>query len=426
MGLAFGIGARLTLGHQERDCFLAVNGNLSVPDTGAGTVAFADGTSITLAQATRGNLRALGFRRGAELLIASGHAELAVVHRWIGRWEVNAGPFAVHVTGTRFAVDWAPNGNHFKLSVLQGEVDVGGCSQSDRMPVRSGQRLEANGTTACLVLDSLEATPILPERTAPAQIASAVAGDRAATESSTGHRPQRKRSSSTGRVASRTMPLGVTPGPQADTASILPEAVFRDWRASAAADDDATTGSGQTTIGDNGNPTGDNPGFVRAVGGSGTRFSAAASKAPGHWVSDGGLLCTHGRIAEITCVDTEDQPRKCDWDTNWGVHMEWFPRPDRKAWGSHAASKIAIEFRGKSGIYQLVAHRHGDPDERWYCVQDYRSGRTVKPSDFSSSCRSKGGSSLTDFAAVDQFALQVTSQETPVAFGICLSAITLY
>jgi hypothetical protein len=426
LGLAFGIGARSTLGHQERDCFLARNGNLSVADARAGTVVFDDGTRITLAQATRGNLRAIGFRRGAELMIDSGHAELSVVHRWIGRWEVNAGPFAVHVTGTRFAVDWAPGDNRFKLRVLQGEVEVSGCSQSDRMPVRSGQRLEANGTTACLILDNVEATPIVPGKTAPAQLASAVAVDQATTESSTGHRTQRKRSSSTGRVAIRTMPLGVAPEVQADTASIMPEAVFRDWRASAAADDDAATGSGQTTIGDNSYPTGDNPGFVRAIGGSGTKFSAPASKAPGHWVSDGGLLCTHGRIAEITCVDTEDQPRKCDWDTNWGVHMEWFPRPDRKAWGSRAASKIAIEFHGKSGTYQLVAHRHGDPDERWYCVQDYRSGRTVKPSDFSFSCRSKGGSSLHDFATVDQFALQVTSQETPVAFGICLSAITLY
>jgi hypothetical protein len=428
LGLALGIGARLTLGHQERDCFLATNGILSVPDGRAGTMMFDDGTRITLGQATRGNLRALGFRRGAELTIESGHADLSVVHRWIGRWGVKAGPFDIRVTGTRFAVAWTPGDGHLDVQVTQGEVEVSGCSQADRTPVHAGQRLEANRTAACALVDDIEATPSLPAKAVPARMASAETVGKSAPETSTGHRAERKRNS-TGKTAPRTV-SSVTSKDAADTQSeiapLMPEAVFRDWRASAAADDDSPPGAGQTAIGENGNPAGDSTGFVRAMGGTGTKFSPRANKAPGHLVRDSGLLCTHGWISEISCVDREDHPRKCDWDTNWGVHMEWYPRTDRKAWGVHAASKIAVEFHGKSGLYQLVAHRRSDPDDRWYCVQDYRSGRAVTPSDFSSTCRPNTGSTLSDFADVDQFALQLKSQDAPVAFGICLSAITLY
>lgn len=428
LGLFFAIGSRLALGHQEHDCFLSADGNLSVSDSRAGSVVFDEGTRITLGAATRGNLHTLGFRRGAELAIESGHADLSVVHRWLGRWEVKAGPFNVRVTGTRFAVDWQPGDGRFDLRVSQGEVEVSGCTQSDRVPVRAGQRLEATSAAACAVTNDVDATPSLPAKAAPERTAASEVIEKFAADSSAGHRAERKKGSPAGKAANRHASRVAIKDPadaQAE-ASVIPEAVFRDWRASAAAAEDPTPGAGQTTGGETGGFSGESTGFVRAIGGAGTKFSPRANKVPGHLVRDGNLLCTHGWISEITCVDREDHPRKCDWDTNWGVHMEWYPRTDGKAWGSHAASKIAIEFHGKSGLYQLVAHRRNDPDDRWYCVQDYQSGRTVTPADFSSTCRPKGGSPLPNFADIDQFALQVTAQDSPVAFGICLSSITLY
>jgi hypothetical protein len=432
LGLAFAIASRLTLGHALHDCSLASEGSLSVPDSRVGIVAFDDGTHISLGQATRGNLHTLGFRRGAQLTLDRGHADLSVVHRWMGRWEVKAGPFAVLVTGTQFEVDWAPGDSRFGLHVRQGEVDVTGCPQRAHMRVHAGQRLDANGTTVCVMTDIPDATVRLLATALPVQTALAEAVEKNVTEKSAVHqgseaRAERKKVSPGSRthnvslVASRE-----PPGTRTENTAMMPEAAFRNWSSSFVADEGLSPGQGQATIGEKSNFSGENPGFVRAFGGAGTTFFSPADGAPGHLSRNDGLLCTRGRIAAIACRDIEDQPRKCNWDTNWGVHMEWYPRVDRKAWGSRAPSGIAFEFQGKPGMYQLVAHRHDDPSDKWYCVQDYRSGRTVTPSHFYSSCRSSGGSTLPDFTKVDQFALQVASQDDPVTFRICLSSITLY
>jgi len=109
-------------------------------------------------------------------------------------------------------------------------------------------------------------------------------------------------------------------------------------------------------------------------------------------------------------VDEAGQPKRCDWDTNWGVLMMWYTREDQKAWDGDARSRIAFEFRSNLGHYRLVAHRAGDPARRAYCVGNYRSGLNVAPSDFED-CWNSGGSRLTDFTKIDYFALQLLSEE---------------
>ena len=86
---------------------------------------------------------------------------------------------------------------------------------------------------------------------------------------------------------------------------------------------------------------------------------------------------------------------------------------------------MAIEFQGEPSRYRLFAHREGDSDRRAYCVGEYRSGQTVKPSDFALNCWT-GGQRLPDFSRIDYFALQVPSEDTWLTFKFCLSGISLF
>jgi hypothetical protein len=155
----------------------------------------------------------------------------------------------------------------------------------------------------------------------------------------------------------------------------------------------------------------------------GTTFSAGSLS--DHLYLDHDMLCTRGKIAELTCAD-EKIPARCNWATNWGVEIQWQPRTDSKAWGSPASSSIAIEYRGKPSHYRLVAHRQGDPLEKVYCIENYRSGQAVAPSDFKLDCWNPGGASLSDFTRIDSFSLQVASRETSRRFNFCLSAVSLF
>jgi TolA-binding protein len=66
---------------------------------------------------------------GAALTLERGHIEAHVVHREASRWQVAAGPFVVHVTGTRFKVGWDPQAEKLAVSVSEGRVEVTGGGQ---------------------------------------------------------------------------------------------------------------------------------------------------------------------------------------------------------------------------------------------------------------------------------------------------------
>ena len=67
-----------------------------------------------------------------------------MTHRPHARWHVSAGPFAVHVIGTRFDVQWNPEQDKFALDLKQGAVDVAGCAFEQGYHMHAGQRLEAS------------------------------------------------------------------------------------------------------------------------------------------------------------------------------------------------------------------------------------------------------------------------------------------
>jgi hypothetical protein len=439
-GVALWIAAGRTLSYQVEGCSLAADGSLLVPDGREGVVSFNDGTHITLDESSRSQVRPLGFWRGAQLTLHNGHADLSVVHRWGRRWEVLAGPFDVQVTGTHFEVDWAPARGRFRLEVSQGEVSVSGGPLPTRTPVHAGQRLDVDTTSAYVIMGDLGAADLAP---APPQTVPAVpapAPERTAAASGTvvppAKRPPRRKGASSGKTLGRGSPAlaqAELPAVQKDGAGAQTEApvppLGDNWSAAQAAEDEAARAGPprphRLTVGGNGALEGGPSGPVLVLAGSETWFSGAAGDVPGHVYLEGGMLCTRGVVYALTCVNEQLPAMRCDWDNNWGVALRWYPRANRGPWGHSASSGVALEFRGKRGPYRLIAHRAGDPDARVYCVENYRSGNSVAPSQFKSECWNNAGDSLPDFGQVEFFALQFSSEQTSRTFQYCLSAINL-
>jgi hypothetical protein len=79
---------------------------------------------------------------GAVVLVEQGklHAEI----RHVGpstSWKLQAGPFAVHVTGTRFDAGWEPASETLNLLVVEGSVVVSGPLLVPERAVAAGERL---------------------------------------------------------------------------------------------------------------------------------------------------------------------------------------------------------------------------------------------------------------------------------------------
>lgn len=86
---------------------------------------FSDDTRLELAPDSRlrvGDLR----DNGATVTLERGSVELAVHHEQDTSWQVAAGPWNVHVTGTRFAVNWDPKSEDFSVAISEGSVRIEG------------------------------------------------------------------------------------------------------------------------------------------------------------------------------------------------------------------------------------------------------------------------------------------------------------
>jgi hypothetical protein len=103
---------------------------------------FNEGTSAELAPKTRGRVASVS-PYGADLIIESGKARMAVVPRAHNHWTVRAGPFVVHVTGTRFELAWDPVKDRFVLDLYEGSVTLSGCVFGEGNAMAAGERVEA-------------------------------------------------------------------------------------------------------------------------------------------------------------------------------------------------------------------------------------------------------------------------------------------
>lgn len=437
------------LDHTVQGCLVSADGSVSAPADRECGVLFEDGTRISLARGTQGRIDAHSYRRGASFALDHGHVDLAVVHRASARWNVLAGPFDVRVTGTRFSVAWAPSSQRFALRVSEGEVHVSGCNQRPDTAVRAGQGLDGDSTQTCTDLQP----PPLPAVEPPiVPVAHAQAPEPPRTEPANPvvSRNERRRAQGGGKLAMR------SPEPPVKAERASPHATEpspsqltdRDWSASSGLAPEIKFGPRRLTVGRDGRLIGQEPGMISAIGGEATSFSFPTN-AEGYnqglttgiiqsrpalsfptnplgnnlYVEDG-ALCTRGRIAALNCSDEKLPFQRCNWKTNWGVLIQWRPR-DGHAWGDQATSSVALEYRGRTGVYRLVAHREGDPDDLTFCVDGYRPGQRVTPSQFNLRCWTDSGTHLPDFSKVDAFSLQVSSEETSQRFRFCVSAIDL-
>jgi hypothetical protein len=100
---------------------------------------FDDGTRVELAP--QGELRVADLRsNGATIQLDHGEVALAVHHEDDTSWQVAAGPWSVHVTGTQFSVAWNPTTEHFRVAVIEGSVRVEG-PEGDVAKLRAGESL---------------------------------------------------------------------------------------------------------------------------------------------------------------------------------------------------------------------------------------------------------------------------------------------
>lgn len=107
-------------------------------------VRFSEGSLVALTPGAR--LRVLETNdNGAGLLLERGTLEARIAHAsGDTSWVVRAGPFAVHVTGTRFALAWDATGEHLDLTMREGSVVVTGPLLPPGRSVVAGEHLSVS------------------------------------------------------------------------------------------------------------------------------------------------------------------------------------------------------------------------------------------------------------------------------------------
>jgi hypothetical protein len=112
----------------------------------AETIDFSDGSRVLLEPRAAARVVRLD-RQHTELALKSGKLEASVRHREGASWTVVAGPYEVHVVGTKFTVDWQQANNAFRVAVTEGRVRVTGGELGERVVyLEPGQQWEQAGS----------------------------------------------------------------------------------------------------------------------------------------------------------------------------------------------------------------------------------------------------------------------------------------
>jgi hypothetical protein len=142
--LAFGLANyRRPLGYTVDGAAHVDSNYLGAPANKPAEVRFDDGSSIRAEPGTRLRIDE-SYVDGARVLLERGGATAHVAHGRTTRWRFDAGPFAVHVTGTRFTLSWEPVTEEVELTLHEGSVEVESPLSAGRLAVRAGQRFRAS------------------------------------------------------------------------------------------------------------------------------------------------------------------------------------------------------------------------------------------------------------------------------------------
>lgn len=113
------------------------------PESNQLPLEFSDGSTFELAPKSKARLVELE-RASARVELASGSLRVHVVPgRKVG-WRIDAGPFGVRITGTRFVVSYGPDDDTFELWVEEGQVELTGCVFGAGRKLAVGQRVRAS------------------------------------------------------------------------------------------------------------------------------------------------------------------------------------------------------------------------------------------------------------------------------------------
>jgi TolA-binding protein len=144
MFVAFGRpgGARQALEGAWQGHRVAENARVVAPAERGETLSFSDGSLVELGARAEIAVSKLAPEQ-ARVELASGHMD-ATIRKGTGRaWTFAAGPYAVHVVGTAFTVDWDATSRRFAVNVREGKVLVTGRDpQKDGVLLGPGERLE--------------------------------------------------------------------------------------------------------------------------------------------------------------------------------------------------------------------------------------------------------------------------------------------
>ena len=136
-------------------------------------VEFSDGSNLVLRPL--GRLRiGKASSRGAILSLDHGRIDLSIRHRPAAQWSVEAGPYRVAVSGTRFNVGWDPGQGDVRVELVEGEVEVSGPGIAPPIALRAGQTVEATVGGGYAIKDRPAETgePLQPSSPAPSPLPS--------------------------------------------------------------------------------------------------------------------------------------------------------------------------------------------------------------------------------------------------------------
>jgi ferric-dicitrate binding protein FerR (iron transport regulator)/TolA-binding protein len=136
-------------------------------------LAFSDGTDIHMMPQARARVLEVG-RRGARLMLEDGRAHVHVAHRPGADWQVQAGPFVIHVHGTAFFVGWNARQSRLDVQMESGVVSVDGPRPNDSVTLRAGQSLSVGAEGAPVLAMTQPPAPSLAAVALPANVPAAI------------------------------------------------------------------------------------------------------------------------------------------------------------------------------------------------------------------------------------------------------------
>ncbi|HET6280692.1 MAG TPA: FecR family protein [Polyangia bacterium] len=138
-GLPWGAGHSAPLSFTLDEGAVTDRGYISRVHASRAVLKFSDGTEVTLQHGSRAWVVSTD-AQGGRVRLEEGQAHFAVVPRPGARWVVEAGPYTIDVTGTRFDVAWAGGDDLFEVRLVSGAVTVRGPLTGDGIKLSPGQQ----------------------------------------------------------------------------------------------------------------------------------------------------------------------------------------------------------------------------------------------------------------------------------------------